>query len=50
MFDTVLVSLDLKDERSRKKALPAALSHLSVKDDALHVMTALPDCPTPSMR
>jgi nucleotide-binding universal stress UspA family protein len=43
MFHKILVPVDLNEDSSWKKALPVAVSHLSGKDDALHVLTVLPN-------
>jgi nucleotide-binding universal stress UspA family protein len=43
MARKILVPVDLNEESSWKKALPAAVSQLKAKDDSLHVLTVLPN-------
>ena len=42
MFRTVLLPVDLNEESSWKKALPAAMSQLGDNGGGLHVLTVLP--------
>ncbi|WP_420405623.1 universal stress protein [Nisaea sp.] len=43
MFEHVLLTVDLDDENSWKKALPLAVSNAKTHEAALSVMTVLPD-------
>jgi nucleotide-binding universal stress UspA family protein len=43
MFRTILLPVDLNEESSWTKALPAAVAQLGGKETTLHVLTVLPD-------
>lgn len=43
MYKTILLAVDLGDETSWRKALPAALEAVRASGAALHVMTVVPD-------
>lgn len=43
MYKTVLLPVDLDEEPSWRKALPAAVEYCRASDAALHVLTVVPD-------
>ncbi len=45
MYKKILFSVDLSDDASWQKALPAALQHCQAFDAELHVLTVVPELP-----
>ncbi len=45
MYKKILFSVDLNDDASWQKALPAALRHCQAFDAELHVLTVVPELP-----
>ncbi len=43
MYKDILLAIDLNDEKSWAKALPAALDFVKASSGTLHVMTVVPD-------
>jgi len=47
MFNTILLTVDLNDNKSWKKALPQAVEMIRVSGGTLHILTVVPDMGTP---